>query len=56
MEPWLIALLVKPFILLAGWVVFCYPALRLVHRMKDGKIKRLLLRPVGQKSAARQGR
>lgn len=52
MEGWQIALLIKPFVLLIGWVLFCYPALRLVRRMKDGKLKRFLLRPIGKQPRA----
>jgi hypothetical protein len=44
MEPWAIALLVKPFVLLVLFVAVLYPARRAVERyMKDGKLKRLLL-------------
>lgn len=56
MESWAIAILIKPFVLLLGWVVFCYPALRFVRRMKDGKLKSLLLRPIGKQSTGSGGR
>lgn len=47
MEPWQIAIVIKPlaFFLLAA--VILYPARRAVMRwMPDGKLKRLLLRRV----------
>ena len=55
MDSWAIAILVKPFAFLAVWVVFCYPVLRVVRKMKDGRLKRFLLRPIGKQPASRQG-
>jgi uncharacterized protein YneF (UPF0154 family) len=47
MEPWAIALFVKPLALLVLFVLVLYPARRAVQRyMKDGPLKRLLLRRV----------
>lgn len=44
MEPWAIALFVKPFALLLLFLLVLYPARRAVEKlMKDGKLKRLLL-------------
>lgn len=48
MTPWLLALLLKPLILLVLGVFVLYPARMLVQKkMKDGKLKRLLLTRVG---------
>lgn len=45
MSEWAIALFLKPFIFLVLFVVVLYPARRAVEKyMKDGKVKRLLLR------------
>ena len=47
MEPWLIAVIVKPLVLFALCVFVLYPARKLTQRaMKDGWLKRLLLRRV----------
>lgn len=44
MEPWLIALILKPFALLALSVLVLYPATLLARRyVPEGKLKRLLL-------------
>lgn len=44
MEPWLIALIVKPFALLAVTVLVLYPATLLARRyIPEGRLKRLLL-------------
>lgn len=44
MEPWLIALIVKPFALLTLAIVVLYPATLLVRRyVPAGKLKLLLL-------------
>lgn len=49
MEPWAIALLIKPFALLVLFVLVLYPARWAVQRyLPDGKLKRLLLRRVGK--------
>jgi hypothetical protein len=47
MEPWLLSLVLKPFIALLVFGLICLPARLAVHRwMRDGKLKRLLLRPL----------
>jgi hypothetical protein len=47
MEPWLWALLIKPFALLLLFGFVCLPIKILVQsRMKDGKLKRLLLKRI----------
>ena len=44
MPNWLIAVLLRPFVLLILGVLVLYPCRRLVERkMKDGRLKRLLL-------------
>lgn len=44
MEPWQIAILLKPFALFVLAVLVLYPARRYVQRrMPEGKLKRLLL-------------
>lgn len=44
MDNWLIALFLKPFVLLVLFGFICLPARLLVQsRMKDSKLKRLLL-------------
>lgn len=49
MEPWLLSLVLKPFIALLVFGLICLPArLILLRYMKDGKLKRLLLRPLGK--------
>ena len=49
MEPWLLSLLLKPFIALLVFGLICLPARLAVHRyMSDGKLKRFLLRPLGK--------
>jgi hypothetical protein len=49
MEPWAIAVLVKPLVLLVLFVVVLYPARWAVQRyLKDGRLKRLLLTRVGK--------
>ena len=50
MEPWLLALLIKPFVALVVFGLICLPARLLVRsKMRDGKLKRFLLRPIGGK-------
>jgi hypothetical protein len=49
MEPWAIAVLVKPLALLVLFVLVLYPARWAVQRyMRDGWLKRLLLRRVSK--------
>lgn len=49
MEPWAIALFLKPFAYLAVFVALIWPVTWAVRRyMPDGKIKRLLLRRWGE--------
>jgi hypothetical protein len=44
MEPWAIALLLKPLYLLVLFVLVLYPARWAVQKyMRDGRLKRLLL-------------
>jgi len=44
MEPWVLALLLKPFVLLVLAVCILIPVRVLLSRkMKDGKLKRFLL-------------
>lgn len=46
-EAWQIAIVAKPFVLLALAVTVLYPCRRACEKyMRDGKIKRLLLRRV----------
>ena len=46
-EPWQIAIVAKPFVLLVLAVTVLYPARLACERgMKDGKLKRLLLRRI----------
>lgn len=47
MPDFVLALLIKPFVLLIISVVFFIPARLAVQKMKDGKLKRLLLWRVG---------
>lgn len=42
----MLAMILKPFVLLAMSVIFI-PARLATQRMKDGKLKRLLLRRIG---------
>lgn len=50
-----IAMFIRPFVYLAVAVLICLPARLAVQRwMPDGKWKRLLLRPIGGKSASKQ--
>jgi hypothetical protein len=47
MDPWVLALLLKPFAALFLFGVVCLPFRLLVQRkMKDGPLKRLLLKQV----------
>ena len=47
-----LAMLVRPFVYLAVAFLILIPARLAVERfMRDGKLKRLLLRPVGSKQA-----
>lgn len=51
---WLLAVLVKPFVALVLFGLICLPARIAVQKwMPDGKMKRLLLKPVGPKQPAR---
>lgn len=44
MSPWLLAILLRPFVVLAVLGLVCLPARLLVQRkMPEGKLKRLLL-------------
>jgi hypothetical protein len=53
MEPWLLSLVLKPFIALLVFGFICLPARFAVQRwMRDGKIKRALLRPLGNTKKA----
>lgn len=46
-EPWQIAIVAKPFVLLVLAVTVLYPArIACERRMKDGRLKRLLLRRI----------
>lgn len=48
MPNFVMALLLKPFVLLVISVVFLIPGrLAVQHWMKDGRLKRLLLRRIG---------
>jgi hypothetical protein len=47
MQPWLIALLIKPFVALIVFGLICLPIRILVEKkLKDGKLKKLLLKPI----------
>ena len=47
MEPWMLALILKPFALLFLFAFICMPGRLLVQRfMKDGRLKRLLLKRI----------
>ena len=47
MEPWMLALILKPFALLLLFGVICLPGRLFVQRfMKDGRLKRLLLKRI----------
>lgn len=47
MENWLVALLIKPFVALVVFGLICLPIRLLVKaKMKDGPLKRFLLRPI----------
>lgn len=43
MEPWLIALIVKPIVFLAVCYFVLWPARKAVERLPDGRLRRLLL-------------
>lgn len=50
LDPWVIALLLKPFGALILFGCIALPGRLLVQRyMKDGKLKRLLLRPINNR-------
>lgn len=50
LPPWAIAAFLQPFVLLVLSVCVFWPVKVLIRRrMKDGKLKRLLLRPIGKK-------
>jgi len=47
MEPWQIAVLVKPFVMLVLAALVLYPCRKLTERyFPEGRIKRLLLRRI----------
>lgn len=46
MPDWLFVLLIKPFISLFFLGLICLPARFISMKLPDGKLKRLLLRPV----------
>jgi len=47
MEPWMLALILKPFALLFLFGFICLPGRLFVQRfMKDGRLKRLLLKRI----------
>lgn len=49
MDAWLIALFLKPFIALVVFGLICLPARLLIRdKMRDGKLKRFLLRPISR--------
>ena len=46
---WLLALLLKPFVALVVLGLICLPARLLIRdKMRDGKLKRFLLRPISR--------
>lgn len=47
MEPWQLALLIKPFGIVIFWLVAAVIARVIMRRIPDGKLKRLLSRRVG---------
>lgn len=47
MEPWQLALLIKPFGIVIFWLVAVLIARVLMRYIPDGKVKRLLSRRVG---------
>lgn len=47
MDNWLVGLAIKPFVALVLFLVAAVLARAITSRMKDGKLKRLLLRRVG---------
>jgi hypothetical protein len=47
MDNWMIGLFLKPFVALFFFVIAALLARAITSRMKDGKLKRLLLRRVG---------
>ena len=54
MEPWVLAVVLKPFAALVLFGLIALPCRLLVQRyMRDGKLKRLLLTPLDRKQAAR---
>lgn len=53
MEWWL-AVFLKPFFAVLLWIGVVYPLVRLFHRyMPEGRLKRLLTRPIGKQPGAR---
>lgn len=49
-----LAMILRPFVLLLVMVVFCAPVTYAIRRwMRDGALKRLLLRPIGRKQTRR---
>ncbi len=54
MEPWVLAIILKPFAALVLFGLIALPCRLLVQRhMKEGKLKRFLLTPLDRKQAAR---
>jgi len=47
MEPWQLALLIKPFGILGFWLLAAVIARVIMRRIPDGRVKRLLSRRVG---------
>lgn len=49
LPPWAIAAFLQPFVLLVLSVCVFWPIKVMIRRyMKDGRLKRLLLRPIGK--------
>lgn len=47
MKPWMLAVVLRPFVMLFLGVFILYPIRKLVERLPRNKVTRLLLRRVG---------
>lgn len=56
MEPWLIAKLLTPFVMLIFGVLVLWPVRKAAERMRDGWLKRLFLRRISGSSTGSDGR